>query len=130
MSKALITVTYGLTDFIDTVTVHSYQRTFPYSRIALLRTLHVQSRACVLIAPSNNKVEGSPDNITPNKGTPQKIGVANSGDAKVKKKQPSLSQRQESGFGLGFERMIIYATGMTNIRDVIPFPRTPRNCDF
>ena len=35
-----------------------------------------------------------------------------------------------SGFGLGFERTIIYATGMTNIRDVIPFPRTPRNCDF
>ena len=35
-----------------------------------------------------------------------------------------------AGFGLGFERTIIYATGMTNIRDVIPFPRTPRNCDF
>ena len=35
-----------------------------------------------------------------------------------------------AGFGLGFERTIIYATGMTNIRDVIPFPRTPRNADF
>ncbi len=33
-----------------------------------------------------------------------------------------------SGFGLGFERAVMYMTGMTNIRDVIPFPRTPNNC--
>lgn len=33
-----------------------------------------------------------------------------------------------SGFGIGFERLIMYMTGMTNIRDVIPFPRTPGNC--
>ena len=35
-----------------------------------------------------------------------------------------------SGYGLGFERMIMYITGMTNIRDVIPFPRTPNNAEF
>ncbi|MCI5629465.1 MAG: asparagine--tRNA ligase [Clostridium sp.] len=35
-----------------------------------------------------------------------------------------------SGFGLGFERMILYLTGVSNIRDVIPFPRTPKNCEF
>ncbi len=35
-----------------------------------------------------------------------------------------------AGFGLGFERLVMYVTGMENIRDVIPFPRTPRNCDF
>ena len=35
-----------------------------------------------------------------------------------------------SGFGLGFERGIMYLTGMQNIRDVIPFPRTPKNCEF
>ncbi len=35
-----------------------------------------------------------------------------------------------SGFGLGFERMMMYVTGMSNIRDVIPFPRTPGNCEF
>ena len=35
-----------------------------------------------------------------------------------------------SGFGLGFERMIMYLTGMSNIRDVVPFPRTPKNCEF
>jgi asparaginyl-tRNA synthetase len=35
-----------------------------------------------------------------------------------------------AGFGLGFERAIMYITGMSNIRDVIPFPRTPKNCDF
>ncbi len=35
-----------------------------------------------------------------------------------------------AGFGLGFERTIVYATGMQNIRDVIPFPRTPKNCAY
>lgn len=35
-----------------------------------------------------------------------------------------------SGFGLGFERLILFVTGMGNIRDVIPFPRTPQNCEF
>lgn len=35
-----------------------------------------------------------------------------------------------SGYGLGFERMIMYLTGMANIRDVIPFPRTPNNIEF
>ena len=35
-----------------------------------------------------------------------------------------------SGFGLGFERLLMYITGIENIRDVIPFPRTPKNCDF
>ncbi|MCI8383324.1 MAG: asparagine--tRNA ligase [Clostridia bacterium] len=37
---------------------------------------------------------------------------------------------QHAGFGLGFERAIMYLTGMQNIRDVIPFPRTPKNCEF
>lgn len=35
-----------------------------------------------------------------------------------------------SGFGMGFERLLIYLTGVDNIRDVIPYPRTPGNCDF
>jgi len=35
-----------------------------------------------------------------------------------------------SGFGLGFERLVMFTTGMTNIRDVIPFPRTPQNAEF
>lgn len=35
-----------------------------------------------------------------------------------------------SGFGMGFERLLIYLTGVDNIRDVIPFPRTPGNCEF
>ncbi|MEL7564147.1 MAG: asparagine--tRNA ligase [Dehalobacterium sp.] len=37
---------------------------------------------------------------------------------------------KHAGFGLGFERVIMYLTGMTNIRDVISFPRTPKNADF
>lgn len=35
-----------------------------------------------------------------------------------------------AGFGLGFERLIMYLTGIENIRDVIPYPRTPNNCDY
>ena len=35
-----------------------------------------------------------------------------------------------SGFGMGFERLLIYLTGVENIRDVVPYPRTPGNCDF
>jgi asparaginyl-tRNA synthetase len=35
-----------------------------------------------------------------------------------------------AGFGLGFERLVLFVTGMTNIRDVIPFPRTPKNAEF
>ena len=37
---------------------------------------------------------------------------------------------EHSGFGLGLERLVLFLTGMTNIRDVIPFPRTPRNANF
>ena len=37
---------------------------------------------------------------------------------------------RHSGFGLGFERCVMYLTGMGNIRDVIPFPRTVKNCDL
>ena len=37
---------------------------------------------------------------------------------------------EHSGFGMGFERLLIYLTGVDNIRDVIPFPRTPNNCDY
>ncbi|MFQ3576886.1 MAG: amino acid--tRNA ligase-related protein, partial [Cytophagales bacterium] len=35
-----------------------------------------------------------------------------------------------SGFGLGFERLLLFVTGMTNIRDVVPFPRTPKSAEF
>ena len=35
-----------------------------------------------------------------------------------------------SGFGLGFERLVQFVTGMGNIRDVIPFPRTPKSAEF
>ncbi len=35
-----------------------------------------------------------------------------------------------AGFGLGFERLVSYVTGMSNVRDVIPFPRTPRSANF
>ena len=37
---------------------------------------------------------------------------------------------KHSGFGMGFERLVMYLTGVDNIRDVVPYPRTPRNCEF
>ena len=37
---------------------------------------------------------------------------------------------RHAGFGLGFERCVMYLTGMSNIRDVIPFPRTPKNAEY
>ena len=37
---------------------------------------------------------------------------------------------EHAGFGLGFERLVMFVSGMTNVRDVIPFPRTPNNCEF
>jgi asparaginyl-tRNA synthetase len=37
---------------------------------------------------------------------------------------------EHSGFGLGFERLLMFVSGMSNIRDVIPFPRTPKNAEF
>ena len=37
---------------------------------------------------------------------------------------------RHAGFGLGFERMVMYLTGIGNIRDVLPFPRTVNNCDL
>jgi asparaginyl-tRNA synthetase len=37
---------------------------------------------------------------------------------------------EHSGFGLGFERLLMLVTGIRNIRDVIPFPRTPKNIEF
>ena len=37
---------------------------------------------------------------------------------------------KHAGFGLGFERCVMYITGMTNIRDVIPYPRTVKNAEF
>jgi asparaginyl-tRNA synthetase len=37
---------------------------------------------------------------------------------------------KHAGFGMGLERMVMYVTGIDNIRDVLPFPRTPKNCEF
>ena len=37
---------------------------------------------------------------------------------------------EHAGFGMGFERMLMFVTGMQNIRDVIPFARTPGHCEF
>jgi asparaginyl-tRNA synthetase len=37
---------------------------------------------------------------------------------------------KHAGFGLGFERIIMYITGVSNIRDVLPYPRTPKSADF
>ena len=41
-----------------------------------------------------------------------------------------MRDRPHAGFGAGFERLLMFVTGVTNIRDVLPFARTPRNCEF
>ena len=46
------------------------------------------------------------------------------------KGNPWRSDDMPEGFGLGFERCVMYLTGMGNIRDVIPFPRTVKNCEL
>ena len=63
------------------------------------------------------------------------IAQLNMKDEQLKKQWWYLDTRKfgtcpHSGFGLGFERLLLFVTGMTNIRDVIPFPRTPRNAEF
>jgi len=42
----------------------------------------------------------------------------------------SMPQNSSSGFGLGLERLLVWITGMGNVRDVIPFPRVPGTCKF
>ena len=44
--------------------------------------------------------------------------------------QRKYGSARHAGFGLGFERCVMYLTGMANIRDVIPFPRTVNNCEL
>ena len=56
-------------------------------------------------------------------------------DMKVEEYEWYLNLRRygtciRSGFGVGFERLLMYITGMENIRDVIPYPRTERNCEY
>ncbi|MBM3380817.1 MAG: hypothetical protein FJY29_00020 [Betaproteobacteria bacterium] len=41
-----------------------------------------------------------------------------------------MPQNSSSGFGLGLERLLVWITGMGNVRDVIPFPRVPGTCKF
>ena len=48
----------------------------------------------------------------------------------LKKDLRKFGSAVHSGFGLGFERLVMFVTGMSNIRDVIPFPRTPQNAEF
>ena len=69
-----------------------------------------------------------------NKAVTRKGRGIGSGNGKTagygSKGQKARSGVKHAGFGLGFERMIMYLTGISNIRDVLPFPRTTRNADF
>ena len=82
----------------------------------------------------------------PPKSTVEKSTIDKSSIDKLKKRMSEMDIDQKelwwyletrkfgtcihSGFGLGFERLVQFVTGMTNIRDVIPFPRYPSNIDF
>ena len=57
------------------------------------------------------------------------LGIPDEGYVVVLRYSP-FGTVPHSGFGLGFERLLLFVTGMANIRDVIPFPRTPNNAEF
>ena len=60
----------------------------------------------------------------------QDHGQKEIGNERILTHDGERTKGQNAGFGLGFERCIMYLTGMGNIRDVIPFPRTVNNCEL
>ena len=88
--------------------------------------------AADLLAPGIGEIIGGSqreDNLSILKEKIEKFGL-NENDYTWYEDLRRYGSAVHSGFGLGFERAIMYVTGMQNIRDVIPFPRTPKNCEF
>ena len=89
-------------------------------------------RAMDLLAPGIGEIIGGSqreDNLEILEGRINELGM-NTEDYGFYLDLRKYGSFPHSGYGLGFERMIMYVTGMTNIRDVIPFPRTPNNAEF
>ena len=89
-------------------------------------------RAMDLLAPGIGEIIGGSqreDNLEILEGRIRELGM-NPEDYEFYLDLRRYGSFPHSGYGLGFERIIMYITGMTNIRDVIPFPRTPNNADF
>ena len=94
----------------------------------------------------DNKTVAAVDLLVPGSGELMGGSQREENYTKLKKRMEELHMKEEglewymnlrkyggcihSGFGMGFERLIIYLTGVDNIRDVIPFPRTPGNCEY
>ncbi len=88
--------------------------------------------ACDLLAPGIGEIIGGSqreDNLDVLKKKIKDLGM-NEDDYWWYLDLRKYGSVKHAGFGLGFERMMMYLTGMQNIRDVIPFPRTPKNCEF
>ena len=77
-------------------------------------------------APSDADME---DTITKLKNRMDELGLK-AEDYEFYTDLRKYGSTRHSGFGLGFERCVMYLTGMGNIRDVVPFPRTVKNCDL
>lgn len=89
-------------------------------------------RAMDLLAPGIGEIIGGSqreDNLEILEGRMREIGL-HPEDYSFYTDLRRYGSFPHAGFGLGFERMLMYVTGMTNIRDVIPFPRTPKNALF
>ena len=94
----------------------------------------------------DNKTVAAVDLLVPGSGELMGGSQREENYTKLKKRMEELHMKEEglewymnlrkyggcihSGFGMGFERLLIYLTGVDNIRDVIPYPRTPKNCEF
>jgi len=89
-------------------------------------------RAMDLLAPGIGEIIGGSqreDNLEELERRMEEDGL-NSDDYKFYTDLRKYGSFPHSGYGLGFERMIMYITGMKNIRDVLPFPRTPKNAEY
>ncbi|WP_426709813.1 asparagine--tRNA ligase [Cetobacterium sp. SF1] len=89
-------------------------------------------RAMDLLAPGIGEIIGGSqreDNLELLEERMAEVGLS-SEDYKFYLDLRRFGSFPHAGYGLGFERMMMYITGITNIRDVIPFPRTPKNADF
>lgn len=94
----------------------------------------------------DNKTVAAVDLLVPGSGELMGGSQREEDYTKLKKRMEELHMKEEglewymnlrkyggcihAGFGMGFERLLIYLTGVDNIRDVIPYPRTPKNCEF
>ena len=138
---------YPVTWGTDIQTEHErYLSEVVFKRPVFVTDYPKEIKACYMKLNDDGKTVAATDLLVP--GIGEIIGGSQREDDfdKLKNRLKELNLREEdywwyldlrrygsckhAGFGLGFERMMMYLTGIQNIRDVLPFPRTPKNCEF